>query len=68
VSSSTAGVTTPSQFRLQGDTLAALDRIAAYLSEQTHTRASRTDALRYAVGQTVASLGEAKKLPAKSRS
>ena len=40
--------TTPSQFRLSPETIAALDRIAAKLTEDTGIPASRTDAVRFA--------------------
>jgi hypothetical protein len=47
----TQKATTPSQFRLSGDTLAELDAIAAQLSADNGTEANRTDAVRYASRQ-----------------
>lgn len=44
----TAGTTVPTQFRLGAETLAALDRIAARISEETGIPATRTDAVRAA--------------------
>ncbi len=45
----TPGTTTPTQFRLGKETLAAIERIAARLTEINGVPASKADAVRHAV-------------------
>lgn len=58
--------TTPTQMRFAPDTLAALDRIAAYMAASMHQPVTRTDAARYAIGKVAAGLPAEK--PAKKTS
>jgi hypothetical protein len=56
-----AGLTRPVQFRLAGETLAALDEIAAYHTAETGVNFTRADAVRLAAKREADRIRRAKK-------